>query len=119
MPLAKFPKWYFSIEKISAMLKLLANLSSGMKDIFMVTLSPAEALPGDVPDSDGDPRPFGLSPPVSGDLRCGPGDLDLELCLDLDLELLLLDLELLLDDFPPFFFRLGEDCLFWCAMLEK
>ena len=74
-----------------------------MKDIFMVTFSPEEALPGEMPNSAGDPRPVGFSPPVSGDLRGGSGDLDRELFLDFDLELLLLDLELLLDDFPPFF----------------
>ena len=104
MPLTKFPKWYFSIEKISAMLKFFVNLSSGTKDLFMVPLSAGEfCFPVDVPGSGGELRSVGLTPPESGILTFGSGDLEREFDFDLDLDLLFLDRELLLDDFPPFF----------------
>ena len=94
------------------MLKFFVNLSSGMKDMFMVTFSVGEfCFPEESPGTGGELRPVGLDPPESEILARGSGVLEREYDLDLDLDLLLLDLELLLDDFPPFCFRLGEDCL--------
>jgi len=78
-----------------------------MKDMFMVPFSVGEfCFPEELPGSGGELRPVGLDPPESEILARGSGVLEREFDFDLDLDLLFLDRELLLDDFPPFFFAL-------------